>query len=151
MTQAGELALTLGLTDVEVVAATLWGEGRGEGVLGRIAIAWVIRNRMRRRKQTAHDVCLARLQFSCWWKAGGVANHASLLVLLKHLDAYADPVWRECLWVAKGVLDGPCLDVVKGADHYVATTLLNTTARPDWVLSMTCVGRVGGHTFYRSA
>ena len=148
--QAAELAQTVGLSDVEVVAATLWGEARNQTVYGRIAIAHVIKNRMARRAQTAHEVCLAKLQFSCWWSVGGAANHAALLVLLNHLADYRDPVWLECLWVAKGVLDGVCRDVVKGADHYVTTTLLNSTARPNWVLGMLCIGRVGDHTFYRS-
>ena len=147
---AGDLARTLGLTDVEVVAATLWGEGRNQTVYGRLAIAWVIKNRMARRHQTAAEVCLSPAQFSCWWPFGGTANHAAMLRLLQALAQYDDPVWHECLWVAKGVLDGLCRDVVAGADHYVTTTLLNSEGRPDWIAAMTCTARIGDHTFYRS-
>ena len=130
MTDAAKLAPALGLSEAEVVAATVWGEARGESVLGRIGVAHVIRNRMIARRQTAGQVCLAPLQFSCWWRVGGGQNHTQMLRLMEHFSGFADPVWRECLWVARGVLSGECLDVTKGADHYVTTVLLNSPARP---------------------
>lgn len=57
------------LTDLQVVAATLWGEARGEGVEGMIAVAHVIANRARKGGwwgSTPRDVCLKKWQFSCW-------------------------------------------------------------------------------------
>ena len=32
--------------DQDILARTLWGEARGEGVAGQIAVAWSIRNRV---------------------------------------------------------------------------------------------------------
>jgi N-acetylmuramoyl-L-alanine amidase len=138
------------LSDEDVVAATVWAEGRGLKLLGRVAIACVIRNRAIRRNQTPKQVCLARLQFSCWWKAGGAANYSALMRLLEELEVTSDPDWPECEWIAHGVLSGVCRDVTKGADHYLTTRLLASHDRPSWVNAMTCTGVIEAHTFYRS-
>jgi N-acetylmuramoyl-L-alanine amidase len=138
------------LTDREVVAATLWGEARGDPVLGRIAVACVIRNRMARRKQTARQVCLAHAQFSTWTPAGGEANYQAFYALVTHTASATDAIWLECLWIAGGILTGACRDVTRGADHYVATSILSSPQRPAWIAAMACVGTVAAHTFYRS-
>lgn len=145
-----EQVRALQIPDVDVLAATLWAEGRNQNILGRIAIGCVVRNRMARRQQSVTQVCLAPLQFSCWWPAGGVANYQALQMLLSSLDTVIDPVWKECQWIASGILDGRCLDVTSGADHYLTTRLLASDQRPRWASTMTCTGVVGDHTFYRS-
>ena len=68
---------------VSLLALTLWGEARGEPVLGKRAVAWVVRNRMsiaeawleRKGRQhplfgdgTVAGVVLRPYQFSCWLK-----------------------------------------------------------------------------------
>lgn len=138
------------LTDEDVVAATLWAEGRSLKLLGRVGIACVVRNRMARRKQTAKQVCLARSQFSCWWKFGGKANYDALVALLEGWATTADPHVAECRWIAQGILSGACRDVTNGADHYLTTRLLGSSDRPAWVNAMTCTGVIEAHTFYRS-
>lgn len=143
-----ELAATL--DDVDVLAATLWAEGRSLNLLGRVGIGCVVRNRMSRRQQTAKQVCLAKLQFSCWWKAGGLANYNALVYILEEWAVSADPAVRECKWLAQGILSGACRDITHGADHYCATRLLGTTDRPAWVDAMACMGHDEAHTFYRS-
>jgi N-acetylmuramoyl-L-alanine amidase len=139
------------LSERDVLAVTLWAEGRSLKVLGRIGIGCAIRNRMDRRNQTAKTVCLAKLQFSCWWKAGGKANYDALCYLLDELAVTDDPIVRECRWIADGILSGACLDVTRGADHYLTTRLLGSSDRPTWVNAMTCTGVIEAHTFYRSA
>lgn len=32
--------------DIDVLARTIWGEARGEGLAGQIAVGWCIRNRV---------------------------------------------------------------------------------------------------------
>ena len=144
------LELAAPLTDEDVLAATLWAEGRSLNVLGRIGIGCVVRNRMANRHQTAKQVCLARLQFSCWWRAGGVANYNALVYLLEEYAITNDLVLRECRWIAEGILSGACRDITQGADHYLTTRLLGSAARPSWVESMICTGHDDAHTFYRS-
>lgn len=145
------LDLSVPLSDRDVLAATLWAEGRSLNVLGRIGIGCVVRNRMAVRHQTAKQVCLARLQFSCWWKAGGKANYDALCYLLEEFAVSADPVLRESQWIADGILSGACRDVTHGADHYCTTRLLGTSDRPSWISAMVCTGHDEAHTFYRSA
>jgi hypothetical protein len=142
--------LTVGMSDEDVLGATVWAEGRSLTLLGRVGIACVVRNRMAKRGQTARQVCLARLQFSCWWKAGGQANYDALVYLIEDLANTTDPHWPECRWIAHGVLSGACRDVTQGADHYLTTRLLGSDARPAWVSAMVCTGHDEAHSFFRS-
>ena len=55
--------------DLMIMAKTIWGEARGEGRNGQVAVAWVIRNRAERGGwfgNTIREVCLKDQQFSCW-------------------------------------------------------------------------------------
>lgn len=60
--------------DRDILARTLWGEARGEGLAGQIAVAWTIRNRVNDGKAKSWwgegyaGVCQAPYQFSCWNK-----------------------------------------------------------------------------------
>ncbi len=135
------------LTEAQVVALTLWGEARSEPA-GRFAVGCVIRNRARTRKQTMRAVCLAKAQFSCWSDAGGQANHESLMRIASTLPIPADPILRECLWIADGLISGALLDRVQGAGHYFTTDLYHDNP-PAWVQSMKVVAVVGNHTFLK--
>ena len=51
------------------MAKTMWGEARGEGKSGLVAVGWVIRNRCQSGGwfgNTIRKVCLKPYQFSCW-------------------------------------------------------------------------------------
>ncbi len=109
------------LTEEDVTALTLYGEGRGVDVLGRVAVGCVIRNRVltKYRGATYRAVCLAPRQFSCWNEAD--PNRGVLLDAARGLLAGEDfpaPVLRECLWIANGVVSGACLDPTKRSRHY---------------------------------
>jgi len=71
--------------DVRILALTLDGEGRNQSLEGRAAIAWTVRNRRERYGpdigRSYADVCLRRLQYSCWWTLGGADNANRLLDL----------------------------------------------------------------------
>jgi spore germination cell wall hydrolase CwlJ-like protein len=141
------------LSDRDVLALTLWAEGRSETLDGRAAIGCVVRNRAASRRQSAREVCLAPMQFSCWQPKDGKANHDALMLLAESVadgkDA-RDPVLRECQWIADGILSGSCRDLTHGADHYVTTALLSSTKKPGWIRTMTFTVRIGAHAFYRS-
>ena len=47
-------------------AATIFLEAEGETDEGKIAVAWVIRNRMDEYKKDIHGIILMPKQFSCW-------------------------------------------------------------------------------------
>jgi N-acetylmuramoyl-L-alanine amidase len=122
------------LPDDAIVALTLYGEARGEGPEGRIAVANVVRNRMLCNRTalglTLRDVCLRPLQFSCW-NPGDDPNHLLLLDTAKVLsagDRQLGPVLRECRWVARGLFTGEFVDNTHGATHYLTTALLPRSA-----------------------
>ena len=64
--------MTTSEKDRDILARTLWGEARGEGFDGQIAVAWTIRNRVFDGKAKSWwgegyaEVCLKPWQFSCW-------------------------------------------------------------------------------------
>lgn len=143
------------LTDVQIVALTLFGEARGEGPDGRIAVANVIANRVAAQRTafggTAREVCLKPAQFSCWSDAGGPLNHRVLLDTAVALArGEVGPVLRECLWIADGLLRRQFVDNTHGATHYLTTDLL-ATAPPAWAQGQTVRARIGAHAFLRVA
>jgi spore germination cell wall hydrolase CwlJ-like protein len=140
------------LSDRDVLALTLWAEARGEGLEGRVAVACVIRNRMRLRRQTASQVCLAPAQFSCWAPVDGAANYRALMAMADAVSRQQcrDEIVAECQWIADGVLGGAVRDLTRGADHYLTTRLLSSSHKPGWVSAMTWTATIGYHAFYRS-
>ena len=140
--------------DIQILARTLYGEARGESWAGKVAVAWVVRNRA---ELDLHNdgkpdwwgegiagVCLKPWQFSCW-----NADDPNRDKLLKVTPA--DPFFRECLAAAAAVLGNIEPDPTAGATHY------HTTARPTWATAwppkwadgQSIVATVHNHQFYR--
>ena len=128
-----------------ILAITLYGEARGEHTEGKIAVAWVIQNRMKdpRWPNTIGGVCTQPKQFSCW-----NANDPNFSILVDKLfeTRNRDPhrAWRECLWVAGGVLRCYLSDNTDGANHYHTRSI-----KPSWSEKMTRTVEIGNHIFYR--
>jgi N-acetylmuramoyl-L-alanine amidase len=143
------------LTDGQIFALTLWAEGRGEPIEGRIAIACVIRNRMFHGKwgDTYGKVCLAPYQFSCWRPQGGLENYKVLQALALKVskgEPTADPIYLECTWVARGIMDEVIRDRVKGATHYYSPEGMIPRDRvPSWALGLEPVAIIGRHLFFK--
>jgi N-acetylmuramoyl-L-alanine amidase len=141
------------LTDAQALLCTLYGEGRGESVNGRVAIGAVIRNRVRLGKwgSTYKSVCLAPWQFSCWKAAGGAENHTVVMRLARQLaegDAGAiTPLVAETRYLADGIIEGVLLDPTRGAINYHATSMVGL---PTWAATMKLTVRIDGHLFYRA-
>lgn len=134
-----------------VLALTLYGEARGEPPEGREAIAWVVKNRARLRRQTIPEVCLQKWQFSCWW--GDDANTQALLTraeaVLRGTNA-GDSAWLQTAAIANRVLIDGGEDVSHGADHYLTTALYRSDHPPYWAKGMTVMATIGRHIFLRS-
>lgn len=132
-----------------LVGLTIWGESRGESVEGKIAVGNVLRNRVRLGRfggDTYQAVCLAKAQFSCW--NAGDPNAALLISLSKQLlvnPIPTDPVLRECLYIAAGLVAGEFQDNTKGATHYVHRRLLGDGK--GWDEQMRVTGMIGNHVF----
>lgn len=147
--------LIANLSEQQVVALTLFGEARAEAIEGRIAVANIIRNRVKaqnpRMGLTPKQVCLKRWQFSCWIPEGGRANHETVLDAARSVFAgeRPGPILRECLWIADGLLREQFRDTVSGATHYYAPAAMRPAgSRPPWVEEKQPVAVIGGHLFY---
>ncbi len=133
--------------DIDILARTIWGEARGEGIEGMRAVACVILNRVKKAKKRGGDfwwgnniqsVCLRPWQFSCWNK-----NDPNRDKLLRLTDE--DPYFFQALKIAKEmILKGEGYDITKGSDHYHTIYI-----KPFWTKGMTPICQIGHHLFYK--
>lgn len=134
------------MTDRDAIALTLFGEARGEGFAGRLAVACVLRNRLRsgRWGSTYESVCHARKQFSCW--NANDPNRARLLSELERVQAGKpiSNVLRECYTLADVLLHEQTIRSVGDARHYYADSI----APPKWAATGTLVASIGHHKFF---
>jgi len=137
------------MTDRDWIALTLWGEARGELTEGRLAVASVLRNRLKsgRWGTTYQAVCTAPKQFSCW-----NADDPNLPVLKDKIAEIAgngepafDRTLLECYWIADGLLSGALLPQVGSATHYYSDTL---SKPPAWASTGHLVEHIGHHLFF---
>lgn len=150
-----DVADGVALTDAQILALTLWGEGRGEPVEGRIAVGCVIRNRVQLSKwgDSYPRVCLAPWQFSCWRRQGGAVNYERVMEQARRFangEESGDTILRECGWIAHGIIAGWLRDRVDGATHYYAPAAMTPKGKlPAWAIGQQPCAFVGGHVFYR--
>ena len=126
----------------QVLAATLWGEARGEEDQGMDAVACVVMNRARRPRwwgRTVLECATHPWQFSCWLKQD--PNRAKMLALTE-----TDPAYAQALAIADLAIKGALVDITHGADSYYAVT----TPEPNWAKGLTPVATIGHHAFYRT-
>ena len=153
--QMTEPEIHAALTERDVLSLTLWGEARGEPVEGIVAVAQVIATRTNRRRQPIKAVCLAPKQFSCW-NPGMDANHVALMALAESLvdtdhveRPTLDAAFLQCRWIADGILAGVVRDNTRASDHYLVTSLFESSKCPTWAKSMQVTTALGNHTFLR--
>jgi len=155
MTTGGAVAADVarGLADLPALGLVVWAEARGETPDGQVAVAQVVTNRRAsgRWGQTIAQVVTARSQFSGLWPWGGAANHERVLALARALAdgaAVTHEGWRQCVWVARGVLEGDVeRDVTRGSTHYLTTALLRSGLAPAWTQTWQPRAVIGAHTF----
>ena len=123
---------------IRAVAATIWGEARGEGPDGMLAVGCVIRNRTQSPGWWGKDwvsVCTAPKQFSCWWDKQGAR--------VRSVDE-TDTRFLKCLEIARSIVDGSAADITGGADHYHTGAV-----SPSWSRGIKPVAIIGAHRFFR--
>jgi spore germination cell wall hydrolase CwlJ-like protein len=132
---------------LDTLARTLWGEARGEGEAGMIAVAAVIRNRID--ISAAHagaywwgrdwaSVCRAKSQFSCW--NPGDPNRAKLLAV-----GDGDSSFRLAKQVAEQAIADRIDDPTFGATHYKVASLPWPYG---WGHFREPLIQIGNHAFY---
>lgn len=126
--------------EIDLMARTVWGEARGEGLRGMQAVANVIMNRKNAGMwygRTVEDVVLKPYQFSCWNE-----NDPNYSKIQKVTES--DPAFENAKGLAKLAYEGDLLDITGGATHYHRA---GTT--PNWASSMQETTIIGNHIFYR--
>lgn len=150
-----DLELLDTLSPLHTVAATLFGEARGESTVGRAAVASVIQNRVRAQRKhfglTAKAVCLQARQFSCWAPEGGRANYETTIAAARsfHRGNIAGPVSSECLALAELVVAGTLVDVTNAATHYLTRQLFESDGPPGWAVGKLPCADIGSHVFLK--
>lgn len=128
--------------DVLTTARTIYGEARGEPIMGQIAVGWVIRNRHESGKWfgrgSVADVCTRPYQFSAWNPDD--PNREKLLAVT--LD---DPAMQKAVYAALAALLGFEEDRTVGSCHYY----VDGSPEPAWAKGKTPVGRINAHVFFR--
>lgn len=124
-------------TGVVLLALLGYGEARGEGPLGILAVMHVALNRASRPNRTLEGVILAPQQFSCF--NANDPNREHLLMA----DKDAPLAWGACAAIADLALGGHTSDPTGGASHYYADTI----APPGWTVGWRETARLGRHIF----
>ena len=131
--------------ETDILARTLYGEARGEGLIGLEAVACVVLNRVKLSKErgvswwgrNVSEVCLKPFQFSCW--NADCPQREKLLSLTED-----DAEFRLCRRIAKKALSGFLTDITHGATHYHAKSV-----SPAWARKWAPVFEYRHHLFYR--
>ena len=141
------------MSETMVVAKTIYGEARGEGIRGMLAVACVIRNRVQHPRVRWWGtgwigVCKADYQFSCW---NANDPNRKMLESIPEFGANARfPGFDGAYEIAREFVDPPSVpdepwpDITRGADHY-HTVAVN----PEWADGKKGVAMFGTHIFYR--
>lgn len=130
-------------SEIELIQWTVLLEAAGEPFEGKLAVAYVIVNRMKKAEKTAFDICWAPYQFSCWLDP--------LPTIAKKLNRETLLVVAECRRAAAGAYDTRIADSSLGATHYLNKTLTIQQAGklPSWVDALTHTVDIGAHSFYK--
>jgi len=137
--------------DLDFTFRTIYGEARGEGEIGKVAVGFVICNRAKIAKEYVHihggshplygsgtpaSACTVLYQFSCW-----NLNDPNLPIIQK-LDPDS-PAGLPCVDAAITALQERIPDPTNGATHYHTPDVF-----PDWAEGQTPCAAIGRHIFY---
>ncbi|MFA7099344.1 MAG: cell wall hydrolase [Eubacteriales bacterium] len=135
------------LTDEKILAICIWGEARGEPFEAKLAVASVIKERVRRGGwygKGYHGVILKDKQFSCFNPFD--PNFIKMIDLVYNFDEENNKeknkvVW-ECYKIAKGIITGNI------KPNIVATNYLSIYCDVCWENKLKKVATIGRHDFY---
>lgn len=127
----------LALTEMQIMGLCIRSEASGEPLIGQLAVAYVVLNRVAAKTWFGRDireVVLKPWQFS-WFNPG--LDRLAALEIAKNLD-YSYILMGE-LAVAR-----PDLDPTYGATHFYSTDI----SEPYWAKAMKSKVQIGKHRFY---
>lgn len=128
-----------------LLAATVLLEAEGESDVGKLAVAWVIRNRMDQKRLGVHAIVLAPWQFSAF---NGDYAH----IRRSRLRDAKEQMWEACWRAGCAAYWRLIPDPSQGASNYLNVPLTRTLRGgdlPDWFDDSKVVAEIGQHTFLR--
>ena len=128
------------LDDLDLLLALVMGEAEGEPLLGKIAVAQVVKKRFEdsRWPITWQEFMLQEAQFTCFSPA-----YFRPETIKYHREEIA---WRECKFAAYGVYNNYIRDLTDGANLYWNPDII----KPNWDWSkVTLLDKIGKHQFAR--
>lgn len=122
-----------------IVASTIYGEARSEGIQGMLGVAHVIANRVRTENRWPNDaaeVCLQAEQFSCWNE-----NNKNFRAMMLDDNSNYDIAYGLAVAAYEGALSP---DPTGGANHYH-----DDSVKPYWTENRTPTVQIGRLLFYK--
>lgn len=128
---------------LSMIADTVYLEAEGEGYRGQLAVAFVIMNRVRKRRKTPQQIVKQKWQFSCW-------NADYTLDAYLRLDLAKKKMYAQCMQAAVCAFFRLTEDPTFGADHYLNQYVVMRTQGklPSWVFKLQYKIQIGDHWFY---
>lgn len=128
--------------EIDIVARTLWGEARNQGMKGMIAVANVIGNRVNNPGWWGYgyiSVCFMKNQFSCWNRND--PNYSEI----RKVDP-SDKQFFQAINIATNLVKNKLKDLTLGSDHYLLT---NVVHKIPWAQKRVPQVIIGKHSFYK--
>ena len=127
-------------SEIELLAAAIFGEARGEPWAGKVGVGLTIRTRV---DHPGHwnwgrnwrEVITAPKQFSCFQDIN--------LDKIKAAKKKNTDEWKECMMIAEHVYHNRIDNHIGCPTHYHTAGV-----SPSWDKSMKYLGSIGGHLFY---
>lgn len=134
-------------SDQDILARTIYGEDRQDGIAGMQAVGSVIRNRKNSiyfgfPLTTYASICKQANQFSCWQPGSADYNALTTVTL-------SDPTFAQCWQVAGEIIAGTLPDNTGGALFYHATSIA-TPQPPAWP-KVTQTAQIGEQVYFALA
>ncbi|AKH39144.1 MULTISPECIES: cell wall hydrolase [Nitrosomonas] len=130
--------------EIVMLALTIWREARGETREAKIAVAHTIVNRVNNPGWWGNDIISVLTKK---WQYSSMTDPNDRQ--LTNWPKTGDPVFSECLEIARSVVDGSHKSPLKGIDSYYDDSLKGN-AIPKWAKENPdrLVGKIGRLNFY---
>ena len=131
------------MDSLQLIADTVFLEAEGEGYEGQLAVAYVIMNRVHKRRRSVDRIILQKYQFSCW-------NDDYIRMANQRIDRANKTVYAECMKAAVSAFFKLAEDPTNGADHYLNQNVVMSIQGklPSWVFKLQYKTQIGDHWFY---
>ena len=128
--------------EIEWLARNMFFEARGQSKAGKIAVGFVVMNRVRSSSfpNTVREVIEAPRQFS--WTHDGKSDDPMKYVRRSVVDGRS---WARCKLFAFQIYTGERRNPLPGSFNYHSARI----KPPVWTKRLRRAGKIGGHVFYR--